>query len=111
VKNIYEVLRQKEMDCDRLQNEIEALRLAIPLLVEKQPEPGAQGQEDKSFLTRESTGTDGPTPSSVGHTESSFWKRRRETHKLPHQPESSALSLLRCGALSRYGLSTLILME
>jgi hypothetical protein len=81
VKNIYEVLRQKEIDCARLQNEIEALRLVIPLLAEEQPEPGAHGQEDNSFLTPESTGTDGLTPLSVGNAESSFWKRGRETNK------------------------------
>jgi hypothetical protein len=79
VKNIYEVLQQKEMHSARLRNEIEALRIAIPLLAEEQPEPGAQ--EDESFLTQESTGTDGPTPSLVGHIVSRFWKRRRETNK------------------------------
>lgn len=81
VKNIYEVLRQKEMHSARLRNEIEALRIAIPLLAEEQPEPGAQEQEDESLLTQESTGTDGPTPSLVGHIVSRFWKGRRETNK------------------------------
>ena len=32
--NLYQVLRQKEMDIDRLRKEIEALQLVIPLLVE-----------------------------------------------------------------------------
>ena len=81
VRNIYEVLRQKEMHSARLRNEIEALRIAIPLLAEEQPEPGAQDQEDESFLTQESTGTDGSTPILVGHIVSRFWKRRRETDK------------------------------
>lgn len=32
MKNVYEVLRQKEADQVRIQSEIEALRLVIPLL-------------------------------------------------------------------------------
>jgi hypothetical protein len=72
VKNIYEILRQKELDCARLENEIQALRLAIPLLAEEHPEPEAQEQEDESFSTQESTGTDGPTPSSSGGILSRF---------------------------------------
>jgi hypothetical protein len=32
MKDVYEVLRQKEMDLARLRKEIEALRLVIPLL-------------------------------------------------------------------------------
>ena len=32
--DFYQVLRQKEMDIDRLRKEIEALQLVIPLLVE-----------------------------------------------------------------------------
>ena len=63
MKNIYEVLRQKEMYCAHLRNEIEALRIALPLLTEEQPGPGAQEQEEESLLIQESTGTDGPTPS------------------------------------------------
>jgi len=32
--DLYQVLRQKEMDLDRLRKEIEALQLVIPLLAE-----------------------------------------------------------------------------
>ena len=32
--NLYQVLRQKEMDIDRLRKEIEALHFVIPLLAE-----------------------------------------------------------------------------
>ena len=32
--NLYQVLRQKEMDIDRLRKEIEALQLVIPMLAE-----------------------------------------------------------------------------
>ena len=79
--NIYDLLRQNEIDCVRLRNEIEALRIAIPLLAEEQPEPEAQEQEEESFLIQESTGTAGPAPSSVGRMVSRFWKRRREANK------------------------------
>jgi hypothetical protein len=35
VRNIHDVLKQKEADCAQLRHEIEALRLVIPLLDEK----------------------------------------------------------------------------
>jgi hypothetical protein len=34
MKNVYDVLRQKELDVVRLENELEALRVAAPLLLE-----------------------------------------------------------------------------
>jgi hypothetical protein len=34
MKNVYEVLRQKELEISRLQKEVEALRVAAPLLSE-----------------------------------------------------------------------------
>jgi hypothetical protein len=34
MKNVYEVLRQKEMELTRLEQEVEALRLVAPLLSE-----------------------------------------------------------------------------
>jgi hypothetical protein len=81
VKDIQDILRQKEAECTRVQKEIDALRLVIPLLDEdsrpeieskKQPEHAAEASTHA-----EGTGTDGPTFSSVGQSESSFWKRRR----------------------------------
>ena len=33
MKDIYEILRQKELDMSRLQREVEALRVAAPLLL------------------------------------------------------------------------------
>jgi len=33
MKNVYEVLRQKELEKSRLENEVEALRVAVPLLL------------------------------------------------------------------------------
>jgi hypothetical protein len=35
MKNVYEVLRQKEMELGRLEKEVEALRLVAPLLSEE----------------------------------------------------------------------------
>jgi hypothetical protein len=36
MKNVYEVLRQKELELTRLEKEVEALRVAAPLLSEEQ---------------------------------------------------------------------------
>jgi hypothetical protein len=80
VKDIYEILRQKEIDCARVQAEIEALRLVIPLLDgEKQSavQPGAAEQEDNLVSEAKANGTEGPAFSSLGGTEPGFWKRRR----------------------------------
>ena len=41
MKNVYEVLRQKEMELTRLEKEVEALRLVAPLLNEEK-ENGAE---------------------------------------------------------------------
>lgn len=81
MKNIHDILRQKESDCERVQKEIEALRLVIPLLDgDGRPETEARKQpENVSEVASpaESTGTEGPTFSAVTQSESSFWKRRR----------------------------------
>ena len=37
MKNIYDVMRQKELELERLKKEIEALRMVAPLLEEKEP--------------------------------------------------------------------------
>jgi hypothetical protein len=39
MKNIYEVLREKEIDLARLRIEVDALRFVVPLLVERSAEP------------------------------------------------------------------------
>lgn len=41
MKNVYEVLRQKELELTRLEKEVEALRIAAPLLSEEK-EAGAE---------------------------------------------------------------------
>jgi hypothetical protein len=80
VKDIHEVLRQKEIDCERVQAEIEALRVVIPLLdgeKEPAPDPGEPEEEDNLVFETKATGTEGPAFSSLGGTGSGFWKRRR----------------------------------
>lgn len=54
MKNVYEVLRQKEMELTRLEKEVEALRLVAPLLSEEK-----EGAEIKSALP---TAVNGPQP-------------------------------------------------
>jgi hypothetical protein len=41
MKNVYEVLRQKELELAKLEKEVEALRVAAPLLSEEK-EPAAE---------------------------------------------------------------------
>lgn len=50
MKNIYEVLRQKELDLARLEKEVEALRLAAPLLSDEK-EPAIEATNNKPALT------------------------------------------------------------
>ena len=45
MKNVYEVLRQKELQISKLKKEVEALRVAAPLLSEDN-----YGNENKSGL-------------------------------------------------------------
>ena len=40
MKNVYEVLRQKELEVSRLEKEVEALRVAAPLLSEDKEATG-----------------------------------------------------------------------
>lgn len=79
VKDVYEILRQKEMDCARLQKEIEALRLVIPLLTEE--ESTREPAEEHENVAPDKTGTDGLLSSPPGNSEWRFWRRRRETEQ------------------------------
>ena len=56
MKNVYEVLRQKEMELTRLEKEVEALRLVAPLLSE---EKEAMSDMGKPALA---TAVNGPQP-------------------------------------------------
>ncbi len=58
MKNVYEVLRQKEMELTRLEKEVEALRLVAPLLSEENKE--ALSDIAKPALA---TAVNGPQPS------------------------------------------------
>jgi len=55
MKNVYEVLRQKEMELTRLEKEVEALRLVAPLLSEEKE----SATEIKPALA---TAVNGPQP-------------------------------------------------
>ena len=50
MKNVYEVLRQKELELARLEKEVEALRVAAPLLSDGQ-EAMAEAVNSKPTLT------------------------------------------------------------
>jgi hypothetical protein len=50
MKNVYEVLRQKELELARLEKEVEALRVAAPLLSDDK-ESGAEMASNKPTLT------------------------------------------------------------
>jgi hypothetical protein len=58
MKNVYEVLRQKELELARLEKEVEALRVAAPLLSE---EPMKDGVSDSSIAKPTLTAT-APVP-------------------------------------------------
>jgi hypothetical protein len=58
MKNVYEVLRQKEMELTRLEKEVEALRLVAPLLSEEKE----NALDTKSALP---TAVNGPTPTRI----------------------------------------------
>ncbi len=49
MKNVYEVLRQKELELTRLEKEVEALRIAAPLLSEEMKE--SMSEAPKPTLT------------------------------------------------------------
>jgi len=44
MRNVYEVLRTKELDLQRVRNEVEALRLIAPLLAERDEQPKGEAE-------------------------------------------------------------------
>jgi hypothetical protein len=68
MKNVYEVLRQKELEVSRLEKEVEALRVAAPLLL-------ADGEaEDDRQPTLQRAVNDTPQPDHSG------WQDRGKRH-------------------------------
>ena len=53
MKNVYEVLRQKELELSRLEKEVEALRVAAPLLSDEK-EAGIEAASNKPTLASSS---------------------------------------------------------
>ena len=67
MKDVYEVLRQKELEVSRLQTEVEALRVAAPLLTDAEAE-----DDDQPALQR--AANDSPKPDHSG------WQDRVKKH-------------------------------
>ena len=96
MKNIHEVLKQKEADCAQLRHEIEALRTVVPLLDEKaannrsllreetamEAETSMRAAEEREVPQAEApaAGLDmdrkGPLATSLSET-TSWWKRAK----------------------------------
>ncbi len=55
MKNVYEVLRQKELELARLEKEVEALRVAAPLLSDEGKDSIAEGTSNKPTLASTSS--------------------------------------------------------
>jgi hypothetical protein len=65
MKDVYEVLRQKQLEVSRLKTEVEALRIAVPLLL-------ADGEaEDQNHPTLQRVGND-----AAGKTRAPAWEER-----------------------------------
>jgi hypothetical protein len=54
MKNVYEVLRQKELELARLEKEVEALRVAAPLLSEEKEPMAMEATNNKPTLASSS---------------------------------------------------------
>ena len=59
MKNVYEVLRQKELEVSRLKQEVEALRVAAPLLSE-------DGKAEDEYRTLQRAVNETPQPDHSG---------------------------------------------
>ncbi len=55
MKNVYEVLRQKELELARLEKEVEALRVAAPLLSDEGKDSIAESTSNKPTLASTSS--------------------------------------------------------
>jgi hypothetical protein len=83
MKDVYQLLRKKESDAERLRHEIDSLRIAAPLLADDEIEKelqGESGEDNGGDPESRNTGTDGPVFSS-NNSESRFWglmKKQRQ---------------------------------
>ena len=78
MKDVRDVLRQKEADCTRIQGEIEALQVVILLLTDDQYQ---DEQEVESFSEPQGTGTTGPFFALIGESESNSWNKAKHTEE------------------------------
>ena len=65
MKNIYEVLRQKELEVSRVEKEVEALRVAAPLLSDN----GEMSHDATATVSDSSPQNSGPEPDQVSGRE------------------------------------------
>ncbi len=95
MRNIHEVLQQKEADCAQLRHEIEALRVVVPLLDENaannrsmlrdetaaEVEPSMRAAEEREVRKTEERATeidvDRKGPLAATLSETSWWKRAK----------------------------------
>lgn len=83
MKDVYQLLRKKESDVERLRHEIDSLRITAPLLADDEIEKELQGESGEDIGAgpeSRNTGTDGPVFSS-NNSESRFWgliKKQRQ---------------------------------
>jgi hypothetical protein len=80
VKDVRDVLRQKEADCTRLHGEIEALQLVIPLLTDDHYQSEWKAGSF-SELELQDTGTAGPFFALIGESESNLWHTTKHTEE------------------------------
>ncbi len=73
MKNVYEVLRQKELELSRLEKEVEALRVAAPLLSEDKE----AGNDNKPTLAAACNPAAHPNSAAGGQFRSASRPRRR----------------------------------
>jgi hypothetical protein len=73
MKDVYAVLRQKELEKSRLENEVEALRVAAPLL-----DDGEAGNDNQPTLPRAVNDT--PRPDHSGWQDRSTGRKPLKSH-------------------------------
>ena len=73
MKNVYEVLRQKEADRVRIQSEIEALRMVIPLLDENASD-AENSEEFRQETPRDTLASEDVAAMPEKQSTGSWWK-------------------------------------